>query len=237
MKKIAGLMVMLMVVMGLTGCAATTMIKKGDLDTQTKMSATIFLEPVSQKKRVVFVNIRNTSDKDLNIAARIKNTLAGRGYTLTQDPDEANFMLQANILKVGKSDARASADALSGGFGGALLGSAIGGSGNSANNAAIVGGILGFIGDAMVADIYYTMITDIQVKERPLAGEVINQKQNTSIEQGTGAKLTQNVSGGQVNWKTYRTRIVSTANKVNLKFDEALKPLENGLVRSISGIF
>ncbi len=222
-------MVMLMVVMGLTGCAATTMIKKGDLDTQTKMSATIFLEPVSQKKRVVFVNIRNTSDKDLNIAARIKNTLAGRGYTLTQDPDEANFMLQANILKVGKSDARASADALSG--------SAIGGSGNSANNAAIVGGILGFIGDAMVADIYYTMITDIQVKERPLAGEVINQKQNTSIEQGTGTKLTQNVSGGQVNWKTYRTRIVSTANKVNLKFDEALKPLENGLVRSISGIF
>ncbi|WP_275112714.1 complement resistance protein TraT [Bathymodiolus thermophilus thioautotrophic gill symbiont] len=45
------------------------------------------------------------------------------------------------------------------------------------------------------------------------------------------------MSGGQAKWKTYRTRIVSTANQVNLKFDEAIKSLEDGLVRSISGIF
>jgi hypothetical protein len=41
----------------------------------------------------------------------------------------------------------------------------------------------------------------------------------------------------QAKWKTYQTRIVSTANKVNLEFNEALKSLEDGLVRSISGIF
>lgn len=237
MKRIMGLMVMLLVVMGLTSCAATTMIKKANLDTQTKMSATIFLEPVAQKKKVIFVNIRNTSDKTLNIEAKIKAALAGRGYSLTQEPDQANFMLQANILKVGKSDARESADALEGGFGGALLGGAMGGSPNSTQNAALVGGLIGFIADAMVKDVYYTMITDLQIRERPMTGEVINQRQNTDVSQGTGTHTIQKISGGQINWKTYRTRVVSTANQVNLKFPEAVKSLENGLVRSVGGIF
>ncbi|SFV87599.1 IncF plasmid conjugative transfer surface exclusion protein TraT [hydrothermal vent metagenome] len=238
MRRIMGLMVMLLVIMGLTSCAATTMIKKANLDTQTKMSATIFLEPVAQKNKVIFVNIRNTSDKELNIEAKIKAALAGRGYSLTQDPDQAQFMLQANILKVGKSDARESANALDGGFGGALLGGAMGGSSyNATKNAALVGGILGFIGDALVKDIYYTMITDLQVRERPMTGEIINQRQNTNVSQGTGTQTIQKVSGGQINWKTYRTRIVSTANKANLEFNEAIKSLESGLVRSISGIF
>jgi hypothetical protein len=46
------------------------------------MSATLFLEPVSQDKRVIFVNIRNTSDKELDIAARITSALTARGYVL-----------------------------------------------------------------------------------------------------------------------------------------------------------
>jgi hypothetical protein len=80
--------------------------------------------------------------------------LTARGYVLTQNPDDAHFMLQANILKVGKSDARASEDALSGGFGGVLLGSVLSGSGNSptaGKNIAVASGILGFVVDAMVA--------------------------------------------------------------------------------------
>jgi hypothetical protein len=81
------------------------------------------------------------------------------------------------------------------------------------------------------------LVTDLQIRERPLAGEIVTQKQNTSVGQGSGTKLIQNISGAQAKWKTYQTRIVSTANKVNLEFNEALKSLEDGLVRSISGIF
>ena len=238
MKKIASLITMLAVLTGLTSCAVTTMIKKSELDTQTKMSSTIFLEPVSQEKRVIFVDIRNTSDKKLSVVSRIKDAFIARGYVLTQNPDKAYFMLQVNVLKVGKSDARASKDALSGGFGGALLGNILSGSDSRAGkNATIVGGILGFAVDAMVSDIYYTMVTDLQIRERPLSGEVVSQRQKTNVNQGTGTKLTQNISEGQAKWKIYRTRIVSTANQVNLKFDEALKSLEDGLVRSIGGVF
>jgi hypothetical protein len=35
----------------------------------------------------------------------------------------------------------------------------------------------------------------------------------------------------------YRTRVVSTANKANLQYEEAAVELTNGLARSISGLF
>jgi hypothetical protein len=35
----------------------------------------------------------------------------------------------------------------------------------------------------------------------------------------------------------YRTRVVSTANKVNLQYEEAAADLTNGLTRSIAGLF
>ncbi|MCP4553049.1 MAG: conjugal transfer protein TraT [Bacteroidetes bacterium] len=238
MRKIVNLSIMFLVVLGLTSCAGQTLIKKANLDVQTKMSATIFLEPVGQSKRIIYVNVRNTSDKELYIESKIKNTLTSKGYTLTQDPDSANFMLQANVLKVGKSDLRESESALAGGFGGALIGASLAGdSYNSIRNAGLAAGVLGFIADAMVEDTFYSMITDIQVRERPLTGENIIQQQNTNVSQGTGTELTQTTTGGKVNWKIYRSRIISTANKVNLKFDEAQRELENGLIRSISGVF
>jgi hypothetical protein len=41
---------------------------------------------------------------------------------------------------------------------------------------------------------------------------------------------------GTSHWLYYRTRIVSTANKVSLDFKEALPPLQGQLVHSLSGI-
>ena len=62
-----------------SGCTAmSTAIKKRNLDVQTKMSKTIFLEPVSPLKRVIYIDIRNTSDKDLNIAESIKSKFSSR---------------------------------------------------------------------------------------------------------------------------------------------------------------
>jgi hypothetical protein len=40
-----------------------------------------------------------------------------------------------------------------------------------------------------------------------------------------------------VKWKRIRTRIGTSANKVNLKFEEALPEIQKGLCRSISGLF
>ncbi len=238
MLKIINIFFMMAIILGLTACgSAETLIKKRNLAVQTKMSSTVFLEPVARDKRLIFVNIRNTSDKQLTIQDRIRALLSSKGYRIVDDPAQASFMLQANVLKVGKSNLQETSSALNGGFGGALVGLALAGdSQSSRRNAGLAGAVVGFVADALVDDVLYTMITDIQVRERPLNDEIVTQQQKTAITQGISTHTTQQ-SKAQIKWKTYRTRIVSTANQVNLNFETAKLKLEEGLVRSISGVF
>ena len=67
--------------------------------------------------------------------------------------------------------------------------------------------------------------------------EPVSQAVESSLEQGGGSKIIQKSQGIMVQKKKYQTRIVSEANKVNLKFEEAINPLTQGLAKSISGIF
>ena len=56
-----------------------------------------------------------------------------------------------------------------------------------------------------------------------------------NLNQGTSGS-TQQVSNEVTQRKKYQTRIVSTANKLNLKFEDAVPELEEGLTLSIAGI-
>lgn len=109
----------------LSGCAAVhTSIAKKDLDVQTKMSDTIFLDPVEPSQRTIYLNIRNTSDKtNFDITATVARALEGRGYLITNNPREAHYWLQVNILSVDKASPTAAEAALRAGYGG--MGSAI----------------------------------------------------------------------------------------------------------------
>lgn len=221
----------------LFACSAVhTSLDKSDLNVQTKASESIFLEPVSPSKRVIFVSVRNTSDKDLNIKPRIIERLSNSGYRITDDPEVAQFMLQANILKVGMVDLKAADSYLEAGFSGAVLGSAVSSSSDSAKGA-VLGALVGIVVDSLVDDTLFTMVTDLQVRERPRANESVTQKQSENNTQGSSTKVTQSSDYTSVEWKTYHTRIVSTANQANLKFEDALPVLENGLIRSIAGMF
>ena len=44
-------------------------------------------------------------------------------------------------------------------------------------------------------------------------------------------------SAATTNMKRFRTRVVSTARKVNLQFKEAYPALRNGLVQALAGLF
>ena len=80
------------------------------------------------------------------------------------------------------------------------------------------------------------MITDLQIKERIRGAGKAKVSSNHSLRQG-------NSGGSQVSYdeessyKTYQTRIGSSANKVNLAFEEALPELKKGLITSIAGLF
>ena len=66
----------------LAGCAATTTaISKRNLDVQTKMTESIFLDPVPADQRTVYVQVRNTSDKpDFDIEPAVRSAIESRGY-------------------------------------------------------------------------------------------------------------------------------------------------------------
>lgn len=236
MKKI--LLLIISTVILLTGCSSVnTIVKKRNLEVQTQMSETIWLNPEFIGDKTVFVQVKNTTPKTLTIEQRIKTLLMSKGYKITTDPKKANYWLQANILKLNKEDLRnsnpAEAGLMGAGVGGAL-GAYNTGSVNSAIGLGLVGGVVATAADALVEDVYYVMVTDIVISEKTNKKVTIDNV--NLIKQGTrGVAATTSVNSGNMN--KYQTRVVSTANKVNLKFEEATPLLEVELINSISNIF
>ncbi|MEY0017236.1 complement resistance protein TraT [Providencia rettgeri] len=225
----------------LTGCGAmSTAIKKRNLDVNTQMSETIWLAPSNQK--TVYLQIKNTSDKDMSgLQSQIAKEINAKGYTVTAAPDDAYYWIQVNVLKADKMDLREAQSFLNQGYQGAALGAAIGGgiaafnthSTGTALGIGLASGLVGMAADSLVEDINYSMITDIQISE----------KTNTNVTTINVAALKQGTSGAKVqtsqeegNRHKYQTRVVSNANKVNLKFEEAKPVLEQQLAKSISNI-
>lgn len=245
MKRVARVISALVAVSLLAGCGAMhTAVAKRDLDVQTKMSASIFLDPVEPEQRTVYVDIRNTSDKpEFDLKPDVIAFLNARGYQVIDSPKRANYWLQANVLQVGKSDAREANRALAVGpgvAGGAVTGYALhrasgGASGANAAGAIVVGAVAGTVVDAMVKDVYYSVITDIQVMER-LPGGVVSEDSEHRLRQGTSGD-TVSTYQRESDQRKYQTRVMSYANQVNLEWEEAAPSLRSGLARAIAGMF
>lgn len=229
----------------LGGCAASRdLMEHSSLKTETKMSATVFLDPVPPEQKTILVQVRNTTDKsNFNPKQKIIAKLEDAGYKITNDPNKAHYLLQANVLKVGEGKPDEVQKALSRGYGGAFEGATVGAllgvySDNpySSLTGGLAGAAIGTMANSLIKNVTYNAITDIQVSERAGDGIKVSEANKAELKQGTSGSKT--VSSKQItNWKRYQTRIASTANKVNLDFAEAEPELINGLAQSISGIF
>ncbi len=241
---IARVLLALPVAVALASCAATqTTIAKRNLDVQTKMSQSVFLEPVSPARRTVYVEVRNTSDRpELDLATPIRQQIAANGYRVVDDPALAQYMLQANVLQAGR-EAPTAGEASGGAstIGAGAIGAGIGyGIGNQSASSSVAGGLIGatagYLADTLVKDVTYTIIADVQVSERVPFGTAVTQTTDQSLTQGTSGS-TQVLASEVTDWKRYQTRVVSTANKANLEWQEAAPDLVAGLSRSVGGIF
>ena len=234
----------------LTGCAAVhTSVAKRNLDVQTRMSDAVFLDPVSPDKRTVFVQVRNTSDKpNFDLEGPIRNAISAKGYQVVDDPAAAQFKLQAQILSVSKASVTAAEAALNEGYGAPLVGIVAGAtagvaSGGSSQNmavagvaGAIVGGLVETVVNAAVQDVFFVAITDVQISQKARAGVTGQRDLQVDASQGIGGAETTTFSE-VTDEKRYRTRVMSTANKVNLKYEEAAPELNAGLTRVLAGLF
>lgn len=240
LKKCLKMLSILIIVFAFTSCSALhTTISKRNLDVQTKMSDTIWLDPVAPSEKTIFLQIRNSSGKNLVIEDKIINKIQEKGYRIVNDPSQARYWLQANVLKVDKVDLReVSPDTfsnvvLAGGIGAALGGQRSGGI-YTAVGWGLAAATISTIADALVKDISYAMVTDILITEK--TGKVVSVTTKNTVKQGTSGGRT-STSSEQTNVDKYSTRVLSIANKVNLKFEDATPILEEELVNVISGIF
>ena len=59
-------------------------------------------------QKTVFISIKNTSDKELSITSKVAKAIRTHGYKVVRNPNHAHYLLQANILSVGKMNKSAS---------------------------------------------------------------------------------------------------------------------------------
>ena len=236
--------VLSVVAVGLSGCAAAQLaLTHQNLDVQTRMSNTIFLPPVSPARQTVYVQFKNTADQSLEVLAltqALDARMESQGYRVVPYK-QAHYVLQINVLSIGKMSPSAAQSALGSGYGGGLgsavagaaAGGLIGQSYLGAGIGGLVAGVGGMVADSMVKNVTYAMITDVQVGVR--SSHAVQQSTSANLQQGTSTTTTQNTYKAG-HWVDYRTRIVSTANQVNLSFRKALPALQGQLVHSLGGI-
>ncbi len=235
---------LLILILVISGCSAVhTSVSKRHLDVQTQMSSTIFLDPVEPEQRTIFVDIRNTSDKpEFNLRNEVVAALESRGYRVIDSPSAAHYWLQANVLQVGRTNAREANAAMYAGYGaagGAVAGYTLhratgGAAGSAAAGAALVGAVVGTAFDALVEDVYYSVITDIQIMER-FDGLVRESSEHQLLQGNSGDTISR--YNRETDQRRYQSRVISYANQANLKWEDAAPELRLGMVRALSGLF
>lgn len=240
----------------LTGCLTTT------LQTNATMSQSIFLNPVAKEKRIVFLNIKNTSGHDVNLEPKLRSALEAKGYKVIDDPDKANYILSTNILYCDKKqENNAVGGAVAGGATGVAVsgynGGGAGGMVAAGAAGALVGGLLG----KLTEDTIWQMQVDINIKQKA-DGKVLTSSGNVSGQasvrdsQSSGflnsfggnvrSDKVGHLNSNQINntQQTYEgkyieknTIIFAEAVKTGLKLPEATPILEDKIANQIAGLF
>jgi len=234
----------------LSGCAATqTALSKKELDVQSRTSTAIFVDPVAANKRTIYLDVKSGvmefDRRKFKEFVREQFTHNNdNGYKIVDDPTQAQFQMVAYVLNLEKASPTASEQALNQGYsGGAILGgAALGAMANSSNsyNGALAGGIIGgaaeMIAGNMVKDVTYMLVCDIQITEKAAKGVIVRKNSRIHAKISDAGSSQQTVSEAS-NRKEYRTRIVTTANQVNLKLENAQDLMFKKTAYAMSGFF
>lgn len=215
------------------GCAGSANMLT-ELKVDSRMSETIFLDPVDKKKRTVFLQIRNTSGKSgFSIAPRVKNLIQNKGYTVVDDPDKANYWLQANILNI-ITDKKGAEKTLAKGFSD-TANKMMNGTNIDLSVDSLVRVGTEIVVTNMMNEVYFAVIADLQISERIKNGGNTLRSSGFSTRQGKRGYSTDYVHEVS-NMKRYQTRILSEASRLNLQWKEASGVLSGNLANVISGL-
>lgn len=233
----------------LSGCAATeTALAHKDLDVQARTSTSVFVDPVARPKRTIYLDIKSGvmefDRRKFKDFVREQFLTNDNGYQLIDDPDQAQFHMVAYVLNLEKTSPTAAEEALNKGYmGGAIIaGAAVGGIANTSHpvNGIVGGGILGggaeLISGALVKNVTYMLVCDVQITEKAKEGVLVRKDSKLNAKVSDSGSTQQTISEVS-DRKEYRTRIVTTANKANLKLEEAQDLMFKKTAFAMSGFY
>ncbi|MGE0051766.1 MAG: complement resistance protein TraT [Arcobacter sp.] len=240
-----------------SGCATT------ELQTSSKMTQSVFINPVAKSKRLIFVSSKNTSGQKINLENSILTELQAKGYTIIEDPEQATYVLMMNVLYCDKKQENNAA-------GGAVAAGAAGAGISAYNNggagqaigvglgAALVGGLLA----KATEDTIYQMQVDILIREKAngkvyTSSATANGQSSVSDSGKAGfmntfsgnikntdasGKLNSNMANAtaqqyETNYIEHKTMLFAEATKMNLTLQEATPILEKQIANQIAGLF
>ncbi|MBR4315846.1 MAG: hypothetical protein IKP65_02585 [Alphaproteobacteria bacterium] len=201
----------LSIALTLTSCSgAYTRMAKSDMDIKTNMTKTIWLTPTNPEDTKIFVQSRNTSDNQnfSDLDRYIKFALESKGYQITKNPKQADFVLQTNVLKAilynnSINEGKATNDAT---IAAATTGLLVGRKNNALTTtlASAGAGLATMYFDAKTKDASYLVQVDIRIMEGS---------------------------------KPHTTVLNVEASQVNLTVEEASAKLKENIANSLSGLF
>jgi Enterobacterial TraT complement resistance protein len=177
----------------LSGCnAVTTAIEHRNLAVENKMTDSVFLDPVSPHQQTIYLQVRNTTDRqDFDIDSDLKQAIQAKGYSIVSDQARAHYILQVNVLQVGKMEKSTIEQLFAKGFGtanvigatayGAGVGAMAGGL-NGLGYGALIAAPVALVADAFVKAETFAAITDVQISER--SSTRVTDRMNQSLKQG-----------------------------------------------------
>ncbi len=239
MKKKLLLPALLAASLTLSGCmAGQSVIYDHNLDVKTKMSSSIFLDPVPNNQKTIYLETHNTSDQqNIDVRTPLTADLQAKGYRLVNDVSQAHYVLQVNVLSAGQikpSGGSKMADGVvSGGAAGLGTAALVHNDTGGLVTGAVAGAVVGMVADSAFQTISYHLVTDVQVATRSGTPVKATSKQYLVGNSTVNSTSTQATS----NWSKSQTQIESLATKTNLKFETAAPQLAQAMATSIAGIF
>ena len=226
----------------LASCASTqTSMTKKELLVNTKLEHSIFLEPVDPELQVVYIQVKNTSKATgFQLKEQIAAKMISLGYQVSNRPSEAHFMLQANIRTFDEKRVASdgTGESLIGAVVGGVLGSTIGGGNGqtiASTGGALAGGYAGQMLSSKTQDITFTSVVDLIVAERSDQGTIEYDNSHRSMQGGSNTVRSNFTNTSD--WKKYRTRVISTANKANLTKEEAAPVMMQDITNVLGNLF
>ena len=246
-----------MILVLLSGCLTTQMQSK------VTMSQSIFIDPVAKEKKNIFVSTHNTSGEKVDLEAKIIKELLAKGYSISDDPQKATYVLQVNVLYV---DVKKENNAAPAGVVGGVAGAGVGGYNHDSATGVVVGWLLGAtigaLAGKLTEDTIIQMKVDINVRQKIEGGSThtnatakgqgqVNDTRRHGFFNSFGGDVASTQGGGKLednqinydkqvfssNYSQKQASMFAEATKLNLQFHEVMEVLENKVATQIVGIF